>query len=254
MSVMAKEKTSPTPKRDATKAATQAIPVESSVSESKQPEKPNSAASSNPLPDRDFLRSGDRISLKVVDGKVDFGSVRQSSEGRVKDALRKTLEDEACRKWLGIDAITPAELDEVFSPEQAGQILDVIVKIELIFATSTTKLPVEECEGFLKWSEREHQILDKQAARVIARYVPAEWLKRIDLWIFLLSFIGFTALKFQKLNEHAVAVAKAAKKSVDDAGSSPTAAPEPKATPSPASSTEPKNGLYTVGEGGLGIG
>lgn len=205
--------------------------------------------SSYRMPEREDAPFAERLSLKINDGKVDFSSVRPSSSQRVREALKATFQDEEARKWLGIEAVTPQELEEIFSPEQAGVLLDTIVKIELIFATGTTKLPAEECERFLGWSEREHVILDRQAARVIARYVPAEWLKRLDLWIFLLTFITFTFMKFKKLNEHAAAVAKAAAKAVDEADRNPAAAREPQrpAEPPPA----PANGVSAKPETGL---
>lgn len=189
------------------------------------------------MPERQDAPFAERLSLKIADGKLDFGSVRPSSSQRVREALKATFQDEEARKWLGIEAVTPQELEEIFSPEQAGLVLDTIVKIELIAATSTTKLPADECERFLGWTEREHQILDKQVARVIARYVPAEWLKRVDLWILLLTFIGFTFMKFRKLNEHAAAVTKSTARQVDEADRHPASAAA--ATPSASAAPVP---------------
>lgn len=197
--------------------------------EEREPEKPEVEipAASNPLPEREGLKTGDRLGFKVTDGKLDFGSVRSSSAPRVREALANTFRDPDARKWLGLEAMSPEEVEELFSPEQAGQVLDLIVKVEVIFASSTTKLPSEECDTYLSWSAREHEILDKQAARIVVRYVPADWLKRMDLWIFLLTFIGFTGMKFQKLNAHAREVAAASKHIVDDADKHPAAAREP---------------------------
>ena len=218
--------------------------------EEREPEKQSAdiPATSNPLPEREGLKTGDRLGFKVTDGKLDFSSVRASSAPRVREALQNTFRDVEARKWLGLEAMSEEEAEELFSPEQAGQVLDIIVKVELIFASSTTKLPSEECEQYLAWSEREHQILDKQAARVVLRYVPADWLKRLDLWIFLLTFIGFTGMKFQKLNAHAKQVAEASKRAIDDADKHPAAA---RASEPPVASDNGASAPTVVQEGML---
>ena len=184
-------------------------------------------ASSNPLPPRDSAPKTERVSLKITDGRLDMSSVREANEDRVREYLKKSFSDPDFRKWAGLDPMTEQEAEELFSPDQAGQILDVLVKLEVLIASGSTGLPAEDCTRFLEWSEGEHKILDKQGARIVQRYVPAEWLRRMDLWMFLLSFGMFTALKFKRLNEHAREVASKMGKQVDAAAAEAKAKSEP---------------------------
>src|SRR5690348_13933424 len=152
-----------------------------------------------PLPVREPSADGtDRVSVKLIDGAFDVNGLRKATAEKFQSAMKKAIGDPEFRKWAGLEGTPIAVLEEAFSPEQFGILLDVVVKFEVIFMSGKTGLTSEETSEILSWSQGEHAIIDKQGARIIARYVPAEWLSKVDLWLFIISFLSITAAKMKR--------------------------------------------------------
>lgn len=157
-----------------------------------------------PLPSRDSVEPGnERISVKISDGKLDRESFRAASAEKIKNALKASLADPEFRSWIGMSDAPQIPAEELFSDEQFGMLLDVLVKFEVVFMAGRTGLTSDEVADILGWTAAEHKIMDAQGARIIRRYVPAEWLSRLDLWIFILTFLSLTAAKMKRVTEMA---------------------------------------------------
>lgn len=157
-----------------------------------------------PLPQRAVTDITDRISIKLADGKLDTSSMRDKTAATFKTILKASMADPEFRNWAGLEIVPNAEqIEELFKPEQAGMLLDVLVMIEAGLMSAKTALSYDECKATLAWTSGEHEILDKQASRIICRYVPAEWLKRADIVIFALMFLSLTATKMRKVSDDA---------------------------------------------------
>lgn len=165
-----------------------------------------SSASPLPLPSRDAGEPGsERVSVKIVDGKLDRESFRAKSADAIRAALKNSLQDPEFRAWAGLPdaAVNPQAVEELFQDEQFGAMLDVIAKFEIIFMAGRTGLSSKEIGPMLEWTAGEHMILDKQGARLMRKYVPVEWLQRLDLWIFIITFASLILAKMKRVTEYA---------------------------------------------------
>lgn len=200
----------PTPKQESATRKQSASREASEPETGKQPanqpasEPPANLNAPEPLPQRNVTAINDRVSLKIVGGKFDTDSMRDSTAATFKSVFSASMSDPEFRKWAGIESqLAPEAVEELFKPEQFGMLLDILVMFESIGLSAKTALSYEECKKHLAWSEAEHNILDKQGARIICRYVPVEWLKRADLIIFIVMFLSLTAMKMKKVTEEA---------------------------------------------------
>ena len=194
----------PTQKASSKSAASPApapsAPVESTE---KQPSESGSNAGAKGFPGRSTTGRDERISLKVVDGKLDHESLRPETAQRFKEVLAATVRDDAMRKWVGLTAEVAAQTDvQIVPPSLVGNFFDMISNIEASIMASKTGLSFAECQKFLSFNEREHKNYDEQGARLANQYIPAEWLQRVDLWMFLAGIISLTGVKIQALLQY----------------------------------------------------
>lgn len=198
---------SPQPKQSAQPKASDKPATETKV-EAQQPAAP-ATESVRAMPRRESGSSSERMSLKIVGDKFDRESLRPASEERLKQVLVTTFRDEKMRQWMGIaGSAEAAAVMEIVPPSLVGNILDMAARVEASILSKRTGLSYAKCLEFLEWDEREHARLDKDGAMIISKYIPAEWLVRADLWIFLSSLISLTSIKIAALSDYAKKVDK----------------------------------------------
>lgn len=208
--------------------------------------KPEPVETSRPLPDREPTGAAvERVSFKVEDGKIVLDSVRKSSEPRVREIFRASVSDPTFREWSGLAAAPEAPAMELVKPPLVGNLLDLSANVEAFLLAKKSGLPYEEVRKIIAWTQSEHlgrngdDGLDAQGARLANKYIPPEWLAKVDLWLFLGTLVTLTGIKIQMLNAHA-------KQSFERTVSAPShdesKRPEPAPAPAPAPVAESNNG------------
>jgi hypothetical protein len=153
---------------------------------------------------REKTAGGERFSVKVVDGKFEVIGLRPQTESKLKEAFSGSFRDPEFRSWAGISAAESQQVAvELVPPALVGQVLDMAARAEAYILSGRTGLSYDECLRFLEFDKREHDSLDEQGAQVISRYIPAEWLIKADLYIFLSSLVSLTMIKIKALTDYA---------------------------------------------------
>lgn len=158
-----------------------------------------------PYPDREASSDGvERITFKVVAGKIDPEGIRKSNEARVREAIQQSIKDPKFREWAKLDASATPGLDaaNLVPPSLVGDMLDLAVNIEALVLSKKSGMAYPEVRKILAWSLDEHERLDRQGARLAVKYIPMEWLEKVDLWLFIASIVSLSSIKIQMLNAH----------------------------------------------------
>jgi hypothetical protein len=159
-------------------------------------EQPSSLPLEAPKP---IPEQSERIALKIVNGKFDISSVRPSNQERYKAIIRESAKDASIRKWAGLEA---PQL-QIISPSLIGNILDMAVNVEASIFSKKTGLEYDEVRRVLAWTVDEHKTLDDIGAKCVNKYIPPEWLEKMDLILFFGMVASLTTMKIKSLNDYA---------------------------------------------------
>jgi hypothetical protein len=199
------------PEPPRTKAADKAdstAPVQAAVADPPEIKLPISETS-RPMPEREAFSAGvERLAFKIIDGKIDPEGIRKSNETRVREIVRASITDPKFRQWAGLEGVSEAAMPELVSPPLVGNLLDLMSNVECFMLAKKSGLPYEEVQKIIAWTRTEHDGrngndgLDAQGARLANKYIPPEWLARVDLWLFLGTVVTLSGMKIQMLNAH----------------------------------------------------
>jgi len=233
---MAKKSTEEAPKQRETPAQSAAPPV---TPTSTGPQAVPAPTSPRPLPPKEGKDAGEssRISLKVVDGKVDFASLQDRTADKVREVFRESVKDPAILEWAGIGPSPALTIGTVLTPADAGMLLDIIAMLETFGVALKLKITVNESRQFIFWTPAEHSIIDPKVAPVLSKYMPENWKANLDWALALGTFLSMSMIKFSMAAKYAEAKAKGAP-SVESP-KTPAPAPSSVPTPVPASDAAP---------------
>lgn len=155
----------------------------------------------------------EKFSVYLQDGKIAPGPMRESTQQKLRDVLKKSLDDPQFRDWAKLTSDPKSDelrkIAEAGLATLTGQALDVFAAFETLFISKKSGLTYEQVNKMLGWTPQEHIVLDAQGARCAAKYMPAAWLERIDLIVFLASIGMLTAIKIKTVADYVEQLKKA---------------------------------------------
>lgn len=157
-----------------------------------------------PFPEREPVEGAvQRLSFAVSDtGVLDVDAIKKREfAARAKDVIKKSFSDPHVRQWAGVtDSAAPISLP--VPPATIGFLFDMMSKLEASYFAK--KLNIKDVDlprvyGIVKMDAVEHEMIDMQAAQLIQKYIPAQWLEAADIWIFASTLVGLQVMKYQML-------------------------------------------------------
>lgn len=130
----------------------------------------------------------DVLALRVVDGKIDFASMRPSTREKFFSVLRAS------------DVEAPGEVAAGFKPEDVAPIYHVLGGIEAWIA-SKRGYPQGLCSSVFRYSDAEINILSEPTAAVLNKHVSANMLKWKDEVSLVSILLVLHQAKISRLNE-----------------------------------------------------
>lgn len=158
-----------------------------------------------PFPVKERVADGrERLAFQVTpDGRIDVEGFRAKTRERVKEVLRKSVNDPGIRTFLGItDASLPPEENatrKFFTPEFVGRIFDGLqgVIAHVLVMRSTLVLEEKKFKDAMRWTPEDHKFIDPTGADLAAKYIPPEWIEAGgDLVLFFGSLYVMQQMKF----------------------------------------------------------
>lgn len=168
---------------------------------------PAPAPAAFPETSEPLTQSSERISFKVVNGKLDYGSLRPSNAARVKEVVQASLKDEQFKSWAGFTPATAPKI-EIVTPQLVGMALDAGAWIEAGIFAKRTGLKSEEIAPLVRWTPQEHALLDPQGAALLNKYIPVAWLQYADLGVFAVTLFMMIQVKAKAVEAFAKAEAE----------------------------------------------
>jgi hypothetical protein len=171
------------------------------------PENPPTSPAVENLPDGFPARTNevadpDRISFKVVDGKIDVDSVRESKAESVKKVLQASIADEKFKNWSGITPPPTAASAPAFTPLVMGQAFDMVAYIQAGLYGKKYAVNPAELYPLLAMTEVEHRQIDEIAAQCANKYLPAAMAQWSDLAICGMTLVGIYRAKAQAVETY----------------------------------------------------
>lgn len=167
-------------------------------------EKPEPSADQRGFPDTEALpRNGqEKLNIYIAEGKLDTAPMRTKSQDRLKLALQESLRDPAFKKWVGIAEEPQAPRPELVSPFVMRGVWDTVANIEAMVYAKKTGLSYQQVKPFVAWNEGELNYLSNSSAQLANKYIPPEWLKYADVYMFLAAMGTMMKVKADTLALH----------------------------------------------------
>jgi hypothetical protein len=141
--------------------------------------------------------SSNRISIPIdqATGKIAWDEMQDRTIARTSDALKKSMSDAEFIKHCGIAPITATAKPQIMTPIAAGELMDVIARVEAGVYAKKTGLEYAEVYEVVAWDKDDHRILDAQASALANKYMPASWLQYADLGVFATTMFALMKQK-----------------------------------------------------------
>jgi hypothetical protein len=159
------------------------------------------------FPGADAPDTVERISFKLVNGKLDHTSLRASTADKAREAIGASLKDDSFRSWAGVGAaaVTETPKPQIVTPQLFGVLLDGAAGLEAGVFAKKYALPIDDVKKIVAWTPADHAMLDAQGAAICNKYVPTAWLQYADIGIFAMTLLTVISMKAKMVENYAKA-------------------------------------------------
>lgn len=147
--------------------------------------------------------SVDRLSFKVIDGKLSFDGFRTSTATKAKEAIRKSVTDAEFRKSAGLAEDAAPAAVKLVTPQFFATALNIATYPSAMVLAKRYALETDEVLKLVEWTEREHKLLDEQGADLCNKYIPGAWLVYADLAAFASTILILLKAKMDLVEKYA---------------------------------------------------